>query len=84
MMCLLIHLLYTNVHHQPMKVFGMDNGKYNTRKAINMQHYDSKYGVDGWWYWDAIAEPDEGNFPAFPPTKTWTLKSVSAESKGDS
>ncbi|MFH8136402.1 DUF1173 family protein [Pantoea osteomyelitidis] len=78
------HLLDTLVHHQPLEVFGMDTAEYNTRKAVKMQHYDSKYGVGGWWYWDAIAEPDESNIPAFPPAKIRALKNVGAENSDGS
>lgn len=49
--------------HRPMEVWGLTDPDYQARKAKKVEHYDLKYGEDGWWQWDAAAG---GDIPAFP------------------
>jgi hypothetical protein len=50
---------------RPMEVFGMATPEYLARKDVKISHYDGKYGVDGWWYWNASDDPIGKNLPAF-------------------
>lgn len=50
----------------PMEVFGMNTPEYITRRATKTTQYDSEYGPDGWWSWDATLKDAENNIPPFP------------------
>jgi len=47
----------------PMEVFGMDTLEYRERMAKKIVFYDTKYGKNEWWYWDAIKN---NSIPPFP------------------
>lgn len=51
----------------PMEVFGRSNPEYLARKQVKTDHYTNEYGPSGWWWWNAVADPDGQNIPAFPP-----------------
>jgi hypothetical protein len=59
----------------PMEVFGMDDEDYEKRKLEKMRYYRDTYGETGWWYWDAVAEPDR--IPAFPQKACSATRTVS-------
>lgn len=50
----------------PMEVYGMSTPAYLARKAVKKNHYDEKYGANGWWYWDAASQPTAEHIPSFP------------------
>lgn len=53
----------------PMEVFGMDTPEYLMRKQIKLEYYNRKYGVDGWWSWNAVDDPRRAAIPGFPPSR---------------
>lgn len=50
----------------PMEVFGMKTAEYLARKQTKIAFYDSKYGREGWWFWDAAFDTTGKNIPSFP------------------
>ncbi|MFU5648602.1 DUF1173 family protein [Pseudomonas aeruginosa] len=51
----------------PLEVFGMNTPAYLERKAVKTAWYNREYGGEGWWSWDAAADPKGKNIPPFPP-----------------
>jgi hypothetical protein len=51
----------------PMEVFGRTDDVYLARKREKEEYYDRRYGVKGWWRWDATAPGAQQSVPAFPP-----------------
>ncbi|EMB2823908.1 TPA: DUF1173 family protein [Pseudomonas aeruginosa] len=51
----------------PLEVFGMNTPSYLERKAVKTAWYNREYGGEGWWSWDAAADPKGKNIPPFPP-----------------
>ena len=51
----------------PMEVFGMNTPDYLQRKQVKTVAYDTEYGPGRWWQWDASADPEGHDIPAFPP-----------------
>ncbi len=47
----------------PMEVFGMNTPEYLLRKQEKISHYESEYGPEHWWSWNAAEKSD---MPAFP------------------
>ncbi len=50
----------------PMEVFGRTDEAYEARKAEKDAYYRTHYGIDGWWSWNAAADPEATSIPAFP------------------
>ncbi len=50
----------------PLEVFGMNTPAYLERKAVKTAWYNREYGGEGWWSWDAAADPKGKNIPPFP------------------
>lgn len=53
----------------PMEVFGMTAGSYLKRKEEKFRFYNHKYGINGWWYWDATHHKRNDPLPEFPKIK---------------
>jgi hypothetical protein len=53
----------------PLEVFGRDDAEYLLRKEEKRGYYDGNYGKDGWWSWDAAANPDLASAPPFPQAR---------------
>lgn len=51
----------------PMEVFGRTDDAYVARKSEKEIYYNSRYGLAGWWRWDATVSGAQQNIPAFPP-----------------
>lgn len=51
----------------PMEVFGMNTQDYLQRKQAKITLYDREYGAGRWWQWDALADLEGNDIPAFPP-----------------
>ena len=52
----------------PLEVFGRSDEAYAARKEIKAKYYRDQFGVDGWWCWDAAADPSGSAIPPFPET----------------
>ena len=50
----------------PLEVFGRSDEAYSARKAIKAEYYRTHFGVKGWWYWDAAADPAGCTIAPFP------------------
>jgi hypothetical protein len=50
----------------PLEVFGMSTPVYLERKAVKTAWYNREYGGEGWWSWNAAADPKGKNIPPFP------------------
>lgn len=50
----------------PMEVFGMNTPDYLQRKQVKTVTYDREFGAGRWWQWDASADPEGHDIPAFP------------------
>ncbi|MDE8559355.1 hypothetical protein PZO64_24250 [Pantoea vagans] len=50
----------------PMEVYGMNTPDYLQRKQVKTALYDRDYGAGRWWQWDASADPEGLDMPAFP------------------
>ncbi|GAB3375664.1 DUF1173 family protein [Azotobacter armeniacus] len=53
----------------PLEVFGMATPEYLERKTRKVAWYNRQYGADGWWSWDAAADPKGLRIPDFPPAR---------------
>lgn len=56
----------------PMEVFGMNTEAYIRRKEKKFLHYNREYGINKWWYWDAIGHRAGDTLPALPKKRKWT------------
>ncbi|HEV2681328.1 MAG TPA: DUF1173 family protein, partial [Rhodanobacter sp.] len=50
----------------PLEVFGMATNDYLARRDHKTAWYNAKYGVAGWWHWDAASDPGAQRIPPFP------------------
>lgn len=50
----------------PMEVFGMATPAYLARKQLKTDYYNRKYGLYGWWHWDATVNASPDSVPDFP------------------
>ena len=53
----------------PLEVFGRSDETYANRRAAKESHYRQAFGTNGWWYWDASADPAGNNLQPFPPPR---------------
>lgn len=53
----------------PLEVFGRADENYLARAAEKTAYYKEHFGVDGWWSWNAAADPAGKFIPAFPPRR---------------
>lgn len=51
----------------PLEVFGRADEAYVARMEEKIAYYREHFGVDGWWSWNAAADPAGNHIPAFPP-----------------
>lgn len=50
----------------PLEIFGMSTPSYLERKAVKTAWYNREYGSEGWWSWNAAADPKGNHIPEFP------------------
>ena len=51
----------------PLEVFGRSDETYDQRKAEKEAYYRERFGLDGWWCWNAANDPQGKDIPSFPP-----------------
>lgn len=59
-------LVDVNTAEYPLEVFGRADSAYVARKQEKITHYEQEYGPDGWWSWNAAADPHALAIPDFP------------------
>lgn len=45
----------------------MNTPEYLARRHAKSAHHDQAYGANGWWAWDAAANPKGQSIPDLPP-----------------